>query len=345
MALVKCWECGKQISTEASVCPGCGAPQRRIPPLIPSRVTTPPKKKKRFFLGCLLALIIPIVLVTLVSLVVGIVETTNNTASPPPTTSSLKTSKAPVSPPSLSSVRKETHLPTGNEAFYAAQDFIEKQLKAPSTARFSKLNWDEKTGWEVLATNRWKAGGFVDAQNAFGAMIRSDWLAVIDWTGSNYYLTYWRLGDQEAGAFPNASSPSTISRQFSSAPVPTGFRNFRWGDSPTDTLKNTASNSDGTAMYELPEGTKSEPLFDIPVSGEAFMFSQGRFFGGNAWLDGRDNFDKMRNELTRRYGEPSFTNPSFFLSKWKWQDGPIEVSIYYDEKFARTTVTFDNNKY
>ena len=80
-------------------------------------------------------------------------------------------------------------------------------------------------------------------------------------------------------------------------------------------------------MYVPPDGTKPEPLFDVPVAEEAFTFSQGRFYSGSAWLDGKDNFDKMRAELTRRFGEPAFANPRISLWKWKWQDGPIEVSL------------------
>jgi hypothetical protein len=147
-----------------------------------------------------------IVLVTLAAIVVGVVQTVNNaTNQAPPSTASRQSSKELV-PTANASVSKEAYVPSGKEAFYAAQDFIEKQLKAPSTAKFSKLNWDEKTGWKAVTTNRWKVGGFVDAQNAFGAMLRSDWLAVVDWTGTNYYLSYWRLGDQESGTMPALGS-------------------------------------------------------------------------------------------------------------------------------------------
>jgi hypothetical protein len=123
-----------------------------------------------------------------------------------PTLVSSPTGSSNMHPSSLSTspASNETSQPTGEGAFYAAQELIEKQLKAPSTAKFSKPNWDTKTGWEMLTTNRWKVGGFIDAQNAFSAMIRSDWLAIVDWTGTNYYLSYWRLGDQEAGVIPTS---------------------------------------------------------------------------------------------------------------------------------------------
>src|SRR3984957_963844 len=45
MALVACYECGKQISTEAAACPQCGAPRRAGNNLIPEE--TPAKETER----------------------------------------------------------------------------------------------------------------------------------------------------------------------------------------------------------------------------------------------------------------------------------------------------------
>jgi hypothetical protein len=158
---------------------------------------------------------------------------------------------------------------------------------------------------------------------------------------------YSILGDQqdEAVSKPSTPAPSTSTSTFGSAPSPTGFRSLSWGDSPTAMLKKTASNPDGSAMYVSSDGTNPGQLFDIPVKEEAFMFSHGRFYGGMAWLDGRDNFEKMKAELVRRYGQPSFVDPRISLWKWKWQDRQIEVSLYYQERFSRTTVSFENNNY
>lgn len=53
MALIKCPECGKEISDEATSCPNCGHPMRKMeasaPPL------NQPKKKKH---GCLIAVLV-----------------------------------------------------------------------------------------------------------------------------------------------------------------------------------------------------------------------------------------------------------------------------------------------
>ena len=90
------------------------------------------------------------------------------------------------------------------------------------------------------------------------------------------------------------------------------------------------------------DGSKPESPFDIPVTEEAFMFSQDHFYGGSAWLDGKENFDKMKSELTRRYREPSFVNSS--ISLWKWLDGPNEATFSCQARFARNTVTFEDDK-
>ncbi|CAG4924593.1 zinc-ribbon domain-containing protein [Paraburkholderia saeva] len=44
MALVKCTDCGRKISTEAKACPNCGAPPQLVAPITDSMV---PKRKKR----------------------------------------------------------------------------------------------------------------------------------------------------------------------------------------------------------------------------------------------------------------------------------------------------------
>lgn len=58
-------------------------------------------------------------------------------------------------------------------AMTTAQEIIKRELKSPSTADFP---------WSIdeyvitnLGGNRWTVSGYVDAQNGFGAMIRSDW--------------------------------------------------------------------------------------------------------------------------------------------------------------------------
>lgn len=69
-----------------------------------------------------------------------------------------------------------------------SETFIERLLKAPSTAKFCS---DTVTD---LGDNRWKISSCVDSQNSYGAMIRSNWETTIAYlggdidTGSNWKL-------------------------------------------------------------------------------------------------------------------------------------------------------------
>lgn len=69
-----------------------------------------------------------------------------------------------------------------------SETYIERLLKAPSTAKFCS---DTVTD---LGDNRWKISSCVDSQNSYGAMIRSNWETTIAYlggdidTGSNWKL-------------------------------------------------------------------------------------------------------------------------------------------------------------
>jgi len=57
------------------------------------------------------------------------------------------------------------------DAFYIAKNVVESALKAPSTAEFCDFDESRVTRYGDIVTVK----GFVDAQNSFGAMLRSDW--------------------------------------------------------------------------------------------------------------------------------------------------------------------------
>lgn len=53
MALIKCGECGREVSDKAAACPQCGAPvASALPPPAPAVIPPPPKKKSNH-IGCL----------------------------------------------------------------------------------------------------------------------------------------------------------------------------------------------------------------------------------------------------------------------------------------------------
>jgi hypothetical protein len=66
-------------------------------------------------------------------------------------------------------------------AFVISQNFITSTLKAPSTADFPFLDFTA----ENLGNNRYKVTSYVDSQNGFGAMIRSNWQTVLKYNSGD----------------------------------------------------------------------------------------------------------------------------------------------------------------
>ena len=73
-----------------------------------------------------------------------------------------------------------------------AEKYVEAVLKAPSTAEFPHF-------WSIDEVTRQEGNVFyitsvVDAQNSFGAMIRSDWYIEIEYTGGEpAAIDNWKL--------------------------------------------------------------------------------------------------------------------------------------------------------
>ena len=151
MALIKCPECGKDVSTEAEICPYCGYPIKKQD--VSTRSENPtyytgsaaPKKKKN---GCLTAFLI-VLGVLLFLYAVG-----SNGAS------------------SSGGIDN-----TESWAKTYAKLMVKDNLKSPSTAKFCN------SATEMVAKNlggyKWRVTGWVDSQNSFGATVRSDFVVTL----------------------------------------------------------------------------------------------------------------------------------------------------------------------
>ncbi len=129
----------------------------------------------------------------------------------------------------------------------------------------------------------------------------------------------------------------------SPAEAPKGFRNLTWGASPDKYLEKTSAPPAGDiTLYRPRPGKPLPPLFKVPVAEEAYSFSEGKFFSANAWLDGKENFEKIKAVLIKTYGQASVTDERKNLKIWKWPDSPVKVRLTYDEKYSRATVTYVN---
>lgn len=131
MALVKCRECGKDVSSEATTCPHCGVSlQERESGCF------------RWAGGCATIAVLSLFAIILLS---------RNSGGPAVESTDLRA-----------------------DAYFACTEFAKRQLKAPATAKFP--DYSDRSAIQISTgqEKRWIVATHVDAQNSFGAMIRSD---------------------------------------------------------------------------------------------------------------------------------------------------------------------------
>lgn len=84
---------------------------------------------------------------------------------------------------SESSSTKDAYGHNRSYAIVIAENVVKSKLKSPSTADFCK-NYEYTVS---CSKNTWTIKGYVDAQNSFGAMLRSDFTVKITFTGKSNY--------------------------------------------------------------------------------------------------------------------------------------------------------------
>lgn len=204
MALIKCTECGNMVSDKADRCPHCGCPvsiilggsekapekspakepeQRPAAALEASALAVDPGPQaahdKKVQQGFIFAMCL------VVLCIIGVMATSANQPAPAksPTTPTTQTSghsskhtsssSSSSSSSSGSSSTTNTARHSDDDAFYCATLIVKDYLKAPSTAKFCKLSDATVTH---LGNGEYMVTGWVDAENSYGAMIRSDFV-------------------------------------------------------------------------------------------------------------------------------------------------------------------------
>ena len=79
--------------------------------------------------------------------------------------------------------------PEGIEAYVMCQQFIEERLKAPGSAKYPVFSEIQM----VQDGNAFTIFSYVDAQNSFGALIRSDYECAVEYIGDDR----WNLNNLE----------------------------------------------------------------------------------------------------------------------------------------------------
>jgi hypothetical protein len=155
MAIKACSECKKEISTEASVCPNCGKKK-------PTSSGTP-----------------PVVWGIVIILVLAAIGSSGNRPTPqqaektaPPTAQQIAEERARVITERKQDAIKKKRDSVEKQISFATQlcrEAAEKSLKSPATANFH----DDETASEDLGKGRSHVQLQVDAENSFGALMRT----------------------------------------------------------------------------------------------------------------------------------------------------------------------------
>lgn len=76
-------------------------------------------------------------------------------------------------------------------AYIMMEDFVKQRLKAPGTAKFPSIWEGRKDHVESLGDNKYRITSYVDAQNSFGAQIRTKFVGEIEQVTSEKWQ--WQL--------------------------------------------------------------------------------------------------------------------------------------------------------
>lgn len=160
MAIIKCIDCGQDVSDSSKACPHCGCPTEKS-------IYVEERINKELInaspTGNKIATIITAVIVVLIAVFLF---------------------------KSCSGIGTEDNYNTETNAKICAEKAVEDRLKSPSTADFCPY-------YAMTATNlggdKWKVTGYVDAQNSFGAEIREYWTVTLTLTKTGFKDYYVRF--------------------------------------------------------------------------------------------------------------------------------------------------------
>lgn len=198
-----------------------------------------------------------------------------------------------------------------------ARMVVTRSMKDPSSAKFG-------TVWGIGPNI---ACGSVNGRNGFGAMAGDQGFIFVGGQvefddGSQRFVRHW--------------NSICIDKLLTAAP--TGVDGLRWGGRPTSEYRPYAPPTDGLALYVRKDGVA---LFvGVPVKEEDYRFDHGRFFAADYYIDGDANRDAAKAVLVKKYGNPLTSDDSAHSYQWNWPNLHTSIEMTYEEKTARTQVTF-----
>lgn len=216
MALMKCPECGHDVSSKAEKCPNCGCPVSEME--IESKPETPepnvslaeakeeqtvrsdsdeaqeikPDEEEPLDASKALgrSFLIAFIIVGIITVICILTSNTGNSAVPsskpkPTVSSSSSRSGTTTKGTGFSSAEIEATV------YAVAEKAVKNSLKSPSTAILSKQS---ECTFESLGNSQYKMTGWVDAQNGFGATLRADWVVITELDGLTMKLVSVDIG-------------------------------------------------------------------------------------------------------------------------------------------------------
>jgi len=197
MALIKCPECNQEISDAAESCVHCGYPikedateaktQAEANMALSKKEKTPIKDRKIITVITIILSIIP--LLGVISLILWRVLKAKRKSNVEIKNTIFKTHISVVAVVFIIAIIVSLFATGGGsdsdnrDVWVCAQNVVEEHLKSPSTADF--CSYTEAT-ITPLGNNRYEIKGYVDAQNGFGAMVRSYFTVELTLTSSGY---------------------------------------------------------------------------------------------------------------------------------------------------------------
>jgi hypothetical protein len=139
--------------------------------------------------------------------------------------------------------------------------------------------------------------------------------------------------------------------------APMGYGNLAWGATPGPDLQPEAGPAGNRmAIYRPIASAAHHELIGVPVAEEVYTFREGEFISASAWIDGTANFERIKDELTIKYGPPAKEirgyNARATLNNrrggygdawvWRWPETTVQVRLTYRTADERATVTFIN---
>lgn len=169
--LIRCPECKQQISEQATPCPKCGRP---ISDEDRAKAKANAKVLQIGCIGSSVAIALAIVLALWISA---------STSPPRPRTGTAHTQSVATG-----------YAPDNITAWVMAEQFVKGQLRSPGTASFGSAFREFQSPDDhvtYLGDRRYRVAGWVDAENAFGATVRTNFVCILrDVDGEN-----WRAED------------------------------------------------------------------------------------------------------------------------------------------------------